>query len=187
VRPPSSLPTTGDVAGAVARFFHGGAGPSHSVISRVLTESGFFDDYEARTDVQGPNKESRVLRAFTASRAEPARARKLVDGLLGSLRLAGLVGADVDGEDVDRLRRALGSAGWYLTDDGYLRPSPVSTSTPAAGRHSMSSSNGCVGRLPILGCSSARRKTFLRLSPSSSSRSWGTRRRRRWTLARCGT
>ena len=119
--PPSSLPTTGDVAGAIARFFHGGVGPSHSSISRVLLESGYFDDYEARTGVQGPNKESRVLRAFTVARAEPARARKLVDGLLSSLRLAGLLGAGTGGEDVDRLRRALGGAGWYLSDDGHLR------------------------------------------------------------------
>ena len=79
--PPNSLPTTGDVAGAIARFFHGGAGPSHSSLSRVLMESGYFDDYDARAGVQGLNKESRVLRAFAAARAEPSRARKLVDGL----------------------------------------------------------------------------------------------------------
>ena len=33
---PSSLPLTGDIAGALARFFHGGSGPSHSSITRVL-------------------------------------------------------------------------------------------------------------------------------------------------------
>ena len=93
----------------------------------MLIESGFFDEYEARADVQGPNEESGVLRAFTAALAEPARARKLVDGLLGSLRLAGLVGASVGGVDVDRLRCALGSAGWYLTM-AISGPSPVSTS-----------------------------------------------------------
>lgn len=68
-----------------------------------------------------PNKESRVLRAFAVARKEPARARKLIDGLLSALRLANLIGEGVGGEDVDRLRRALGSAGWYLTDGGYLR------------------------------------------------------------------
>lgn len=119
---PSSIPTTADVAGALARFFRGGAGPSHSVISRVLVEAGYFDDYEARADVQGPNKESRVLRAFGAARAEPARARKLIEGLLSALRLDGLVGDGASGDNVDRLRRALGSAGWYLSPDGQLQP-----------------------------------------------------------------
>ncbi|MBP9920302.1 MAG: abortive infection family protein [Dermatophilaceae bacterium] len=118
---PHSIPTTADVAGALARFFHGGAGPSHSTISRVLLEAGYFDDYEPRPDVQGPNKESRVLRAFVAARAEPARARKLIEGLLSALRLAGLVGDGASGENLDRLRRALGGAGWYLSTDGHLQ------------------------------------------------------------------
>ncbi len=119
--PGSSLPISGDVAGAVARFFHAGAGPSHSSISRVLVESGYSDEYEFTPEVQGPNKEARVLRAFSAARTHPARARQLVDDLLGSLRLAGLLGGGVGGEDVDRLRRALAGAGWYLSDDGFLR------------------------------------------------------------------
>jgi hypothetical protein len=118
---PTSLPTTGDIAGAVARFFHAGNGPSHTEISRVLLENGFFDGYEYKPGVQGPNKEDRVLRAFKAARGQPARARQFVDGMLRLLRLGGLVGSGATGADVDRLRVALGATGWYLSDDGHLR------------------------------------------------------------------
>jgi len=34
----------------------------------------------------------------------------------------GPIGADVSSENVDRLKRALASAGWYLTEDGHLQP-----------------------------------------------------------------
>lgn len=118
---PSSLPLTGDIAGALARFFHGGSGPSHSSITRVLVGCGYSDGYQPTQAVGGPNKEARVLQAFAAARAHPARARQMVDDLLGTLRLASLIGDGAGGEDVDRLRRALASAGWYLTDDGHLR------------------------------------------------------------------
>ena len=61
------------------------------------------------------------LRAFVAARAEPARARKLIEGLLSAIRMAGLVGDGASGENLDRLRRALGGAGWYLSTDGHLQ------------------------------------------------------------------
>lgn len=121
--PRSALPIDGEVAGAIARFFHGGRGPSHSAITRVLIESGYYDDYQPDPNTQGPNKESRVLSAFVAARREPMRARKLLDGLLTLLRLDSLVGTDQVGEDEKRLRIALGRNGWYLTNDGQLRAS----------------------------------------------------------------
>ena len=54
--PRSAAPITDDVIAAIAKFFHGGAGPSHSEISRVLTGTGYSDDYTYDPDVHGPNK-----------------------------------------------------------------------------------------------------------------------------------
>ena len=115
-----SAPLTDDVAGAMAAFFRGGAGPSHSDVSRVLTSCGYSDNYVYREDVQGPNKQSRVLSAFGAAKRNPSRGREMVDGLLGLLRLANLIGTDDPSEDEIRLRRALGSSAWYLDDHGHL-------------------------------------------------------------------
>lgn len=115
-------PLDNDVIGAVAKFFHGGAGPSHSEISRILTGSGYGDSYVYVPGAQGPNKEQRVLEGLTRAKRQPARAKELLNGLLSALRGAGLIGDDASGADVDRLKRALASSGWYLTDDGHLRP-----------------------------------------------------------------
>lgn len=120
--PRATVPLTSDISAALALFFHGGAGPSHTTISNVLTGSGYGDDYIYVPNVQGKNKEQRVLQALRAARREPARARSLVEELLSALRVAGLIGGEAAGDDVDRLKRALGSAGWYLTDDGHLQP-----------------------------------------------------------------
>lgn len=120
--PRATVPLTNDVSAALARFFFASAGPSHSTISRVLTGTGYGDDYVYDASGQGPNKEFRVLQALNAAQRRPARARDLVEELLSSLRTAGLLGVDASGEDVDRLKRALHSAGWYLTEDGHVQP-----------------------------------------------------------------
>lgn len=118
----SPVPLTHDVCAALAKFFHGGEGPSHTTVSQVLTGTGYGDGYTYDPKVQGVNKEQRVLRGLRTAQKRPDRARDLVEGLLSALRTEALVGGDASGEDVDRLRRALGSAGWYLTEDGYLKP-----------------------------------------------------------------
>lgn len=120
--PRAAVPLSDDVIAALARFFHKGAGPSHTEISRALTGTGYGDGYTYDPEVPGPNKEERVLRGLTLAKRQPARARDLVEAVLSTLRGAGLVGGNAAGEDVDRLRRALGSAGWYLTDDGHVQP-----------------------------------------------------------------
>ena len=121
----SAAPLTDDVAGAVAQFFHGGAGPSHTDVSRVLTQSGYFDNYLRPSSGQGPNKQDRVLEAFRAAQRSPARGRQFVDGMLGLLRLKNLIGDPDDDQKSDEerhLRRALGAAGWRLDDAGHLHP-----------------------------------------------------------------
>lgn len=119
--PSSVTAADSEIAAAVARFFHGGAGPSHSAITRVLTEHGYSDGYAYQPDTQGPNKEARVLQGFAEARRRPVNARRFLDGVLGLLRLDGLLGGSVGGEDVERLRRALGRHGWTLSDSGELQ------------------------------------------------------------------
>lgn len=63
-----------------------------------------------------------MLTVLRTAQREPTRARTLVDELLSTLRVAGLIGEEASGENVDRLKRALASSGWYLTEDGYLQP-----------------------------------------------------------------
>ncbi|MBK8446296.1 MAG: abortive infection family protein [Micropruina sp.] len=112
---------TDDVAAAVGAFFHGGEGPTHSAITRVLVGAGLNDDYQYGPQGAGPNKEQRVMSAFTrASRL--GGGRKLLDGLLSALRHTGLLGrvSAERSDDEVRLRAALSRSGWMLTDDGQL-------------------------------------------------------------------
>lgn len=113
---------TNDISTALARFFHAGGGPSHTVVSRMLTGAGLSDGYRYDPQAGGPNKEQRVLSAFHRARNQGGE-RKLVDGLLSALRSEQLIGLSPDdrSEDERRLRLALGRSGWMLTDDGQLR------------------------------------------------------------------
>ena len=119
----SGAPLTDDVVSAVAAFFLGGAGPRHALITDVLTRSGYGDDWVYGAP-DAANKETRVRRALHAARRQPIRSRELVEGLLSLLRTEGLIGAPESERTGDelRLRQALGRAGWYLDDDGMLRP-----------------------------------------------------------------
>jgi hypothetical protein len=116
-------PVGSEVAGAFAAFFSGGAGPSHSAITRVFQSADLDDSYIYRPDGKGPNKETRVIEAFCEARKRPATGRKLVDELLVALRLAGLVGQSGTNpsDDETRLRSALARENFSLTDQGELR------------------------------------------------------------------
>jgi len=118
----SSAPVSDDIAAAIAAFFHGGEGPSHSVVSRSLTAAGLDDGYVYQPQLQGPSKEQRVLQAFRRAQRQGG-GRKLVEGLLSALRHNDLVGLPSGDQSLDekRLRVALGRAGWLLTNDGQLR------------------------------------------------------------------
>lgn len=118
----TTVPLTDDVIAALGKFFQARAGPSHRDISRALTSAGYGDDYTYDPNAQGPNKEQRVLRALTEAMRQPARARDLLASVLSILRTAGLIGTSETSPDIDRLKRALASSGWYLTDDGHLQP-----------------------------------------------------------------
>lgn len=117
--PLSVAPVSSEIGAAFAHFFHGGAGPRHSAITRVLTENGYSDDYQYGAK-DSPNKENRVLSGFAAARRAPARGRAFVDGLLGLLRLDSLIGTDANSQEEVALRRALRRGGWDLTREGEL-------------------------------------------------------------------
>lgn len=117
-----SAPVSDDIAAAVAAFFHGGEGPTHSAVSRALTGAGLNNGYVYKPNQSGTSKEQRVLDAFRRAEHEGS-GRKLVEGLLSALRHLNLVGAPEAerSDDERRLRVALGRAGWLLTGDGQLR------------------------------------------------------------------
>lgn len=121
----STHPVDAEIASSVAKFFHRGEGPSHSAISRVLIACGYGDDYEYSPDRYGPTKEARILSAFSTARRRLANGRKLLEGLLGELRVHGALVGDggTQSGDEQTLRRALTRHGWYLTADGMLRAS----------------------------------------------------------------
>lgn len=115
-------PVSGEIAGAIARFFHAGEGPSHSAISRALASSGYGDGYAYDPDTQGPNKESRILAAFAEARRRPDRGRQLTENVLDLLRLDGYFEQTPPNEHVEILAKALLRSGWQLDADGILSP-----------------------------------------------------------------
>lgn len=121
----SNQPIDGEIASAVARFFHGGSGPSHTVISRILMSTNYSDDYSYSADKMGPTKESRVIRAFQRARRQPINGRRLLEEFLTELRVNGdLVGDDSERSNEEQvLRRSLTRYGWYLDSEGFLKTS----------------------------------------------------------------
>jgi Abortive infection C-terminus len=116
-------PVSQEIAAALARFFFGGAGPSHASITNVSAAAGYADDDPYSPVTQGPNKEERVRTVLDAARRRPERARELVDALLVQLRVYGCFnpeGAFYDRENVLTAQRAFRRAGWALSDEGLL-------------------------------------------------------------------
>lgn len=121
-------PVTQDIAAAFGRFFHGGSGPSHSVLTSAFLSAGLGDVAPASSDpksMPGPNKQERVQRTVLAAIRKPQCARPLVDGLLSTLRTHGAVvegTPQFDKANTEVLRRALAHQGWNLTSDGHMTP-----------------------------------------------------------------
>lgn len=119
---------TQDIAAAFGRFFHGGSGPSHSVLTSAFLSAGLGDVAPASSDpksMPGPNKQERVQRTVLAAIRKPQCGRPLVDGLLSALRTHGAVvkGApQFDKANTEVLRRALARQGWNLAPDGHMTP-----------------------------------------------------------------
>src|SRR4029077_3930381 len=60
-------PVSDEVAVALARFFYGGAGPSHPTISRIAAGAGYGDADPYSPATQTPNKQTRVHTVLTAA------------------------------------------------------------------------------------------------------------------------
>lgn len=113
---------TDEVAAALARFYHGGSGPSHSQLTASFVASGYGDADPYDLALGTPNKEQRVLAVARAAMRRPANERKLVEHLLVLLRVGNHLRLP-DGEpsaETRTLQRALRRCGWQLTDDGVL-------------------------------------------------------------------
>ncbi len=82
-------PVSDGVAVALARFFYGGAGPSHPTISRFVAGAGYGDADPYSRATQTPNKQTRVHTVLTAAIRRPRRARSLVEAILVELRVCG--------------------------------------------------------------------------------------------------
>lgn len=103
---------TPEMAGALARFWSGGEGPSHSSISTAFALAGYVEQPE------GGNKQERVLTAIRD--ADPETARKLVEELLDLLRRGSYFEADANDPPIKSLRTAIARAGHSLTEDRYI-------------------------------------------------------------------
>ena len=116
-------PVNVEVGAALGRFFHGGAGPSHTALTSAFAQAGYSDadPYDGTL----PNKERRVQAVVAVAARRQTRARELVDAILTQLRVFGAFDAERVGYDRDAIRtaqRALRRIGWQLDDDGYLSP-----------------------------------------------------------------
>jgi hypothetical protein len=120
----TQVPVNDEIAAALAGFFFGGAGPSHTRLSTVFVGAGYSADDPYSPVAQTPNKETRVLTVMRAAQRRPERARDLVDALLTQLRVHGCFDAGRSAvHEPNRVRavqRAFRPTGWQLSDDGYL-------------------------------------------------------------------
>lgn len=100
-----------EIAGALARFFAGGDGPSHANIATAFALAG-YDEPEGEW-----NKEQRVLEAIRG--APGVTARRIVDELVGELRRSGAFDRLSD-QRVTGLRTAFSRNDSGLSREGYI-------------------------------------------------------------------
>lgn len=130
---------TPEVGGALAQFFHGGAGPSHANLDSAFARVGCTDvdpappnvrEHAQETSRMSTNKEQRVNTVFQAA-VRRGKGRELAEAILERLRIRG---TDFTSQGVDSLRSALDRCGFYLTPDGYLELAGLTTVTSHADR-----------------------------------------------------
>ncbi len=132
-------PASDEVGAALGAFVVGGAGPRHSVLSRIFAQAGYgaAAPYLPNSTVQQMNKEDRVRVTVSAAARNPHRARELVEGILGEYRVAGIFKSGVDDETAQKvqvLRSAFARIDWELTAEGDIRPAGVGAVVSAEGR-----------------------------------------------------
>jgi hypothetical protein len=110
---------TTEMAGALARFWAGGAGPSHSSISTAFALAEFEEPDSSR------NKEDRVL--FALRDAAHSVRERLVEELLGILRSRGQFDLEWISSTVESAQRSFERAGHTLSSDGFVDWGPRRT------------------------------------------------------------
>lgn len=108
----SDRQVTNEMAGALARYWAGGNGPSHSAISIAFALAGYTELGDAG------NKQDRVLKAIRDS--DTVSASRVVEELLGLLRNSGEFERDPSYAPLQSLRSAIARAGHSLSPDGYI-------------------------------------------------------------------
>jgi hypothetical protein len=101
-----------EIAGALARFWSGGAGPSHATISTAMSLAG----YEEPPDASAGNKEQRVL--FSLRRAPQDTSKALAEEFIGALRAAGYF--DQPRPETEGLHTAFSRRGFNLSPEGFV-------------------------------------------------------------------
>lgn len=116
---------SGDVQRLIAKFFHGGAGPSHSALTTTFLGIGYGppDDTYRHGVMGGVNKQQRVTNAFNFSNRR-GNMRTLVEHLLADLRVDGAFSSTLSETKqlVGQLKTAFLASGWTLDEAGHLSP-----------------------------------------------------------------
>lgn len=141
----SKHPASDDVAAALGAFVGGGAGPTHSKLTRAFGRAGYAKaapyDRNSNDPRDQPNKEDRVRDTVGAAFRDPHRALELIESILVEFRAFGFFeSADDSPEEDDRranakaLTKAFARRDWELDGHGSLRPAGVGAVSSVEGR-----------------------------------------------------
>lgn len=127
----SRPPVSEDIAATVARFYRGGAGPTHPKLTAAIRKSGYTEADPWDPETKSPSKEVRVIAVIQAATRAPIKARELVEALLRELRADGHFDDGTLGADaVRRAQEAFRAQGWDLSEHGHLKQmGPVNLDT----------------------------------------------------------
>ncbi|CDZ90273.1 abortive infection family protein [Rhodococcus ruber] len=127
VRPPVSE----EIAATVARFYKGGAGPTHTKLTSAIRVGGYVDADPWDPVMKTPSKEIRVVTVIRAATRAPIRARELMEALLRDLRADGhFDDGTVTVEALRRAQAAFAEQEWNLSDQGHLtQKGPINLDT----------------------------------------------------------
>jgi hypothetical protein len=123
----NNTPLSEEVAVALACFFSGGAGPSHSQLDEVFHRAGAsrFDPEREGDQPIGKEKRVRAVLSESATAADIDQTR-LVTDLVARLRASGCFDSSSPSyagvSAIEAAQRAFESAGWALGESGTLGP-----------------------------------------------------------------
>jgi hypothetical protein len=127
----SRPPVSDDIAATVARFYKGGAGPTHPKLTSAIKVNGYIEADPWDPVLKTPNKEVRVDAVIRAATRTPVRARELITALLRDLRADGhFDDGTITADALRRAQAAFAEQGWDLSDQGHLtQKGPINLDT----------------------------------------------------------